>query len=125
MTVAWTQTVPTPTGQPSQHAQLTKAAQRFVSHAFFGTVLKQMRESPFKSELFNGGRGGETFTAMLDFHLADRMARSSGRRLADSIVRHIEQVRKDPRQEPVAPLKSDEVWTDLSRKARRDVTATR
>jgi Rod binding domain-containing protein len=73
----------------SQEDQLREQAQKWVSQTFFGTLLKQMRNSPFKSEVFSGGRGGEVFSNMLDQHLADRMARGSGRRLADSIVRKL------------------------------------
>src|SRR5262245_18580680 len=76
-----------------QHERLLKGAQRWVSQTFFGTLLKQMRESPFKSELFSGGRGGDAFAGLYDQHLADRMARASGRPLAASIVKHIEKAR--------------------------------
>jgi len=48
-----------------------------------------MHESPFKSVLWSGGRGGEAFSTLYDQHLAERMARSSGRPLANSIVKHI------------------------------------
>ena len=46
-----------------------------VAQTFYGTMLKQMRNSPFKSKLFDGGRGGEAFASMFDQHLADRMSR--------------------------------------------------
>jgi Rod binding domain-containing protein len=49
-----------------------------------------MHDSPFKSKLFSGGRGGEAFGQLYDQHLAERMATGSGRKLADSIVKHIE-----------------------------------
>jgi len=92
----------TPTTQPSgnllhhkrsagsQHEQLVHHTQRLVSQTFFGTMLKQMRDSPFKSEVFSGGRGGQMFSQLLDQHLADRMARGSGKKLVNAIVRHIE-----------------------------------
>ena len=67
-----------------------KQAQTFVSQAFFGTILKQMRESPFKSELFSGGRGGEAFGSMYDQQLAERMANGAGSKLVNSIVRKLE-----------------------------------
>ncbi|HVT90798.1 MAG TPA: rod-binding protein [Tepidisphaeraceae bacterium] len=74
-----------------QHAKLLQTAQTWVAQTFFGQMLKQMRESPFKSKLFDGGRGGEMFANQLDQHLAERMSRSgSGRRLAESIVHKIE-----------------------------------
>ena len=77
----------------ARRAELTKQAQRLVSQTFFGTLLRQMHQSPFKSDLFSGGRGADAFTPMLDAQLADRMARGAGRRLADSIVKHIEKTK--------------------------------
>lgn len=76
---------------PTQHEQLVKSARVLISQTFFGEMLKQMRSSPFKSELFDGGRGGEAFMNQLDQHLAERMARSNaGEQLAQSIVKRIE-----------------------------------
>jgi Rod binding domain-containing protein len=75
----------------TQHDKLVHTAQSWVAQTFFGQMLKQMRESPFKSKLFDGGRGGEMFANQLDQHLALRMASSgAGRKLAESIVRKIE-----------------------------------
>lgn len=76
--------------QAARHAELTDLARKWVATTFFGTMLRQMRDSAFKSELFSGGRGGEAFQEMYDQHLAERMARGAGRSLADSVVRHIE-----------------------------------
>ena len=82
---------PAPAGSTPQHEQLVKQSQRLVSQTFFGTMLKQMRNSPFKSKIFDGGRGGEVFSSMLDQHLADRMAGGkSGKKLVNSMVKHIE-----------------------------------
>jgi Rod binding domain-containing protein len=74
----------------SDHDKLVKQAQIWVSQTFFGTLLKQMRQSPFKSELFSGGRGGQAYSELYDQHLADRMARGAGTKLVNSIVRKIE-----------------------------------
>lgn len=76
------------------HKELTQNAQKLVSQTFFGTLLKQMHDSPFKSDVLSGGKGAQAFNPMLDQHLAERMARASGRRLADSIVKHIERARR-------------------------------
>lgn len=76
-----------------QHQELTKQAERLIAQTFFGALLKQMRNSPFKSELFSGGRGGEAFGSMYDERLAERMAHGAGRRLAASIVKHLEEKR--------------------------------
>jgi Rod binding domain-containing protein len=72
------------------HTQLVHAARELVSQTFFGQMLKQMREDPFRSKLFDGGRGGQMFGAMYDQKLAERMARGAGNKLVMSIVHHIE-----------------------------------
>ena len=74
----------------SQHDQLTDQTRTWVAQTFFGTLLKQMRESPFKSELFSGGRGGQAFSSMHDQQLAEHMARGAGSKLVNAIVRRIE-----------------------------------
>jgi Rod binding domain-containing protein len=74
----------------SAHDKLTKQAQIWVSQTFFGELLKQMRQSPFKSNLLSGGRGGEAFAGLYDQQLAQRMARGSGSKLVNAIVRKIE-----------------------------------
>jgi Rod binding domain-containing protein len=74
----------------TQHDQLTEKTQKWVSQTFFGTMLKQMGESPFKSDLFSGGRGGEAFSSLYHQQLADRMARGAGTKLVHSIVKSIE-----------------------------------
>jgi Rod binding domain-containing protein len=76
---------------PTQHDKLVHNARVWVAQTFFGQMLKQMRESPFKSDLFNGGRGGEAFANQLDQRLAERMANGRvGEKLVKSIVKHIE-----------------------------------
>jgi Rod binding domain-containing protein len=76
---------------PAQQAQLLTSARVLVAQTFYGQMLKQMRSSPFKSEMFDGGRGGQAFMSQLDQHLAERMSRSSaGERLARAIVRKFE-----------------------------------
>jgi Rod binding domain-containing protein len=75
---------------PTEHDRLTKQAEIWVSQTFFGTLLKQARESPFRSELFDGGRGGQAFGAMYDQRLAEHLARGAGKKLVRSLVRKIE-----------------------------------
>lgn len=74
----------------ASNQQLFKTAQKWVGQTFFGTILKQMHNSPFKSELWSGGRGGEAFSTLYDQHLAERMARGAGRGLANAVVKHIQ-----------------------------------
>ena len=77
-------------GAASQHDRITEQAQNWVAQTFFATLLKQMRDSPFKSDLFSGGQGGQAFANLYDQQLADRMSRSAGSKLVGSIVRRIE-----------------------------------
>jgi len=88
----------------SQHDQLTAQAQKWVAQTFFGTLLKQMRNSPFKSKLFEGGRGGEAFQTLFDQRLADHMARGAGHKLVNAITRKIEA--KNAYAKAARPLKN-------------------
>jgi Rod binding domain-containing protein len=75
----------------TQHDRLVEQAQKWVSSTFYGTLLKQMRQSPFRSDMLEGGRGGQMFGSMYDQQLAQRLGRSGpGSRLVHSIVNHIE-----------------------------------
>jgi Rod binding domain-containing protein len=80
---------PKSSGDP-HHDALVKQTQKWVAQTFYGEMLKQMRNSPFKSKMFEGGEGGQAFTQMFDQQLADKMATGSGRKLVDSIVNKIE-----------------------------------
>ena len=71
----------------SQHDQMVEKTRTWVAQTFFGTLLKQMRDSPFKSELFGGGRGEQAFGSIYDTHLAQRMAQGLGERIARPIVK--------------------------------------
>ena len=77
--------------QLQQHNKLEKTARIWVAQTFFGEMLKQMRNSPFKSDMLDGGRGGQVFQGQLDQKLAERMAAShAGDRLVQSMVRRLE-----------------------------------
>jgi Rod binding domain-containing protein len=69
--------------------QLIDQARKWVAQTFFGTLMKQMRNSPFKSPLFEGGRGGEAFGEMYDQRLVEHMSRGAGNKLVGAIVRKI------------------------------------
>lgn len=71
----------------TQSARVEKQARQLVSQTFFGTLLKQMRDSPFKSDLFEGGRGGQAFSGMFDQKLIDQMSRGAGNKLVNAVVR--------------------------------------
>ena len=70
-----------PPGRPEdgdQHEQLVKQTEKWVAQTFYGTLLKQMRDDPFHSDMFDGGNGGKMFQQMLDQRLADKMSHGAG-----------------------------------------------
>jgi Rod binding domain-containing protein len=79
-----------PRAAMGQHEQLVEQTRKWVSQTFFGAMLKQMRDSTFKSELFSGGQGGQAFSSLHDQYLAEHMARGAGNKLVNGIVRRIE-----------------------------------
>jgi Rod binding domain-containing protein len=79
-----------PKPQATQHQKLQKQAQRFVAQTFYGTLLKQMRESPFRDPRFDGGRGGQAFNEMLDQRLSERMAGGTNNQLVHSIAQKLD-----------------------------------
>jgi Rod binding domain-containing protein len=74
----------------SQHDKLVDQAGKWVAMSFFGPMLKQMRESPFHSDLFDGGQGGEAFGQMFDQELVQHMSGAVGKKLVNSMVRRME-----------------------------------
>lgn len=101
-----------PHGGKSQHDKIEEQARKLVAQTFYGTMFKQMRESPFKSELFSGGRGGQAFTPLLDQHLADHMARSADSKLVRAIARKLEA--KSAYQKQASPHRaSDNPYSNL------------
>jgi Rod binding domain-containing protein len=82
---------PAPTdAQIMRYKNLRAQAEKFVAQSFFVPIFKQMRNSPFKSELFGGGRGGEVFQGMLDGVISERMSRGGGKDLVDSMVKKLD-----------------------------------
>jgi Rod binding domain-containing protein len=75
---------------PDAQDKVTETARKLVAQTFYGTLLKQMRNSPFKSELFEGGRGGQAFSPLLDQHLAEHMTRATDNHLVNAIARKLQ-----------------------------------
>ncbi|MGN6505007.1 MAG: rod-binding protein [Tepidisphaeraceae bacterium] len=76
-------------GPLTHDQQVEQQARTWVAQTFFGTLLKQMRDSPFKSEVFSGGRGGEAFQQMFDSRLAMHMTRGVGSKLVRPLVKKL------------------------------------
>lgn len=105
-----------PSAQEQHHQQLRSAAEKLVAQTFFGTLLKQMHESPFRSKLLDGGRGGQAFSSLYNQVLSERMSHSgTARALVDSIVRRNERTAAYEKQ-------SNSLNTARTRKADRQDT---
>ena len=78
--------------QDATHARAAKklreATAQFVATAFLTPMLKQVRNDPFKSELFHGGQGEKIFGAQLDEQMADEIASSPSFPLVDHLYEH-------------------------------------
>lgn len=106
---------------PTQHERVVQQTQKWVAQTFYGTLLKQVRQSPLHSEKFEGGRGGEAFGSLYDQHMADHMARGAGRKLVEAIARKIEARkayatapgRKQPTENKASLLRSIHATTSL------------
>lgn len=70
-----------------REAELRDAAGKLVAQTFFGTLMRQIRQSPFRSELFSGGQGGAAFQQMLDGMLVEKSAKGLGGKLVDTLVK--------------------------------------
>ncbi len=69
---------------------LRQRVDEFVGLFFYGTLLKQVRDSPLTDSKYGfGGRGEQAFAAQLDMELAQRIGRASHNRLGDAICRRL------------------------------------
>jgi Rod binding domain-containing protein len=110
---------PKSSGNPA-HDALVKQTQKWVAQTFYGEMLKQMRNSPFKSKMFDGGEGGQPFQQMFDQQLADKMASGSGRKLVDSIVNKIEAGKKAYAAPAAKPLATSGALRPISQASHKD-----
>lgn len=62
------------------------AANQLVATALVQPILAELRNSPFKSDLFDGGRAEEVFGQQLDTVLAERIASSAGFGASSALV---------------------------------------
>jgi len=86
----------------AKHAALVDQVRKWVGLSFFGTVLKQARQSPFRSKIMDGGRGGEMFGQMYDQQIAQKLGRGAGAKLVDSVVNKLEAHRAYSKQSNTA-----------------------
>jgi Rod binding domain-containing protein len=77
-------------GPYTKHQKLIQQTRKWVAMSFFEPMLKQMRESPFHSDLLDGGEGGKAFASMYDERLSEKIASDASDSLVKSIVKKIE-----------------------------------
>ncbi len=80
----------TTTPAPEKDARLRtlrETAGKVVGEAFYGTLLRTMRNSKLKGEIGHGGRGEEVFQAQLHGIYAERMGTARRQPLVDAIYR--------------------------------------
>ena len=71
-----------------QAAQLRKVAEDFEA-VFLYQMMKQMRNSIHKEDMFHGGAGEDIFTEMLDEEFSKRMASRGSVGIADMLFRQL------------------------------------
>jgi len=91
MTVQPTGVVASPADRATRDtSKLRETAGSVVGNVFYGTLLKQMRESGIQGEYGHGGRGEEVFAAQLHNLLAERLGGCGNFDLADAVWRSYE-----------------------------------
>lgn len=75
----------------AQQAELREAAEQLVSSVFFLPMLQQMRDDPFRTDLFHGGTGEDLFGHHLDTMLADEITTASRLPLTETIYQKMAQ----------------------------------
>lgn len=67
---------------------------QIAGNLFYGTLMRQIRDSAFKSDLFHGGRGEDVFSGQLHQQYIDTIAGSSQQdvtaEIADAIMRRMQ-----------------------------------
>ena len=71
-------------------AEFRKAVGEFVGNVFYGTLIKQMQSSSFKTKYMHGGRGEDVFQGQLGIELAQRLGRSANNPIADRMASAME-----------------------------------
>ena len=74
-------------------AALRRATGEFVGDIFYGTLLREMQQSKFKTKYLSGGRAEEAFQGQLSMEIAKRIGRSGNdpvaRRLFNSVAKRL------------------------------------
>lgn len=79
-----------------EDAKLRATAETLVNQFFMGSMLKQMRSSPFKDSTFSGGKAGDAYAGLFDQHLSAKAGGGMGKGLVDVMVKHLKGARGQP-----------------------------
>jgi len=79
-----------PADPKDSEKKLREQATELVAGTFFRTLMKAMRDTVPKDEMFGGGRGEEVFRGMFDRELSTRFAKSGNFPVVDAAVRQLE-----------------------------------
>ncbi|MEM7625094.1 MAG: rod-binding protein [Planctomycetota bacterium] len=85
--------------------QARESAEQLIASAFILPVLEEVRNSPFKTEMFSGGRAEEVFGQQLDVIFAERITQSAGFGLSEALIRQFDQSPAPGSQEPKVDLR--------------------
>jgi Rod binding domain-containing protein len=75
---------------PERADTLREASRELVSITFVQPMLAKMREDPFKTDLFHGGRTEEIFGQRLDAVLSERITSRADFSIVDAVYRQLE-----------------------------------
>lgn len=89
MTVPHTALTKSAANPTSDLERLRTTAGEVVGSAFFGTLLKMMRNDPFKGAYGHGGRGEEAFAGQLDGVIAERLGTAMKRGPGNAVYEHL------------------------------------
>jgi len=75
--------------EQARQESLRKSSQQLVATTFVMPMLAQMREDPFKSDLFHGGQTEDIFGQQIDTILAERIVAKADFSIVDAVYRTI------------------------------------
>lgn len=111
----------------AKERELREKFEVIVNKFFIGTMMKQMRSSPFKNEMFSGGKGGEAFQGLMDQHLAEHAGGKVAKSLVDAMVKHATRPQGDAQQlylDPKQQKQLEEYRDNKSKRVKHDVATS-
>lgn len=73
--------------QKERETDVRQMAEQFVATSLIGPLMVQVRDDPFKSDLFHGGFTEDAFMRQFDEIIADRMSKRMSMPIVDAIYK--------------------------------------